>query len=1517
MSGRKTRQNADEVIDLLSSSSDSEVAQGSSDFSDPPQPSIKKKSNISKKAKSKILNIKSDNDDDDDDESDDNIKTYNSVGDSRLRDQRNKQKDKQKSISETKKVSKKPSKKEIKFKHYDSDSFIEIGNESDSAQYQGNGHESDDSENEEGVSDDDEEDNDGYDDDDSRIQVPNSSPLKKKSKYSLELESSPPSKIRTKLPSLRDQFAFKIEKTNSDPANFKTDYLELKRQYPDLAASTIISALKSQKTLRNTMRYLKTISGSSPSTRKLSSSATTRRLDSLSRKSEKIILSSSPERGRRQSRLSVREERDARLKEKAKAIEKKKKLALEEKKKKLKREREIEKDLARKKAEAENVVSSKVVLNAEGTSIRDRFLSEYSRNAAAHSDEEGNDSGVEDLSDEGSDSSLEEVRAPSTRSRSGKKKYEDDDDYSPSSKREKTKTDRTNRAEKRSVVVEDDDFMLPEFELNKDSKMNKTARILKLFNNADIRDIIDLSLMKPEQASIIIKNRPYKNITEINQLDLRIDKKTHKLAKQPIERYIETITEKLSAYEAIDSLLKNCFEYSKSITGEIKKWGFNLKGKNLNGEISISTVDNIMDDESDDSDDSDDEVDVIDEPVKRKAPRKKFKVDGSENDDDFRVNGKKKIYKSRIDNSLVKDKVGYFSKKPKLMPAAIKLKDYQQVGINWIHMLFQKQLSCILADEMGLGKTAQVVAFLSHLKKKGYKGPHLIVVPSSTLENWLREFGKFSPTLKVIPYYGSVEEREELRYVLMEEDYDVVVTTYNLATGKIDSPFLHSMDFNVVVYDEGHMLKNAVSDRYKKLTKIKANFRLLLTGTPLQNNLKELISLLDFILPEIFDSKLEKLQLLFDQKATTKVENEKIEGEKYNPLMSEQAISKAKVMMSPFVLRRTKAQVMKDLPPKHTSIEYCELNPSQKEIYENELREIDEFRKEKARRNLLDEKELKKLSPLPNRSGNTLMILRKICMHPLLFRRHYTDAMLRIMSNKIMENPSYVDANKQFIFEDMQVMTDFELTQLCHTFPAELGRFVLKQSVYEDSGKVQLLVKLLTGIIERKEKVLIFSLFTQLLDILEKVLSVHNWKFLRLDGSTSVQTRQTMIDKFYEDKTIPIFLLSTKAGGFGINLVCATNVIIFDQSLNPHDDKQAEDRAHRVGQTKEVHVARLITKGSIEENILQLAFNKLQLDNSMMAQNVEDVLLKTVEDLLAKKDERKDKNEENKITELKSEEKKESVFQAFETPITMDMVEDAEKDLLDEPVEVSIDNDDESGKRKKRNRNNVNYFESGPNVIDKEFIISDDESETKHAKKQKVLKEKSQNTQNELKDESYEPNDEDISEISHTVNSSVPELKKNKDGIKLSVSHIPVLPSNQETQTHSSVVPRIRILTPEWLNQVMQSPPKPFSNHADMQVNEYFPNGSNKINHPGFVNIAPKREDNLHFSNPNSNGISTSINTNEISLEPKNVSQTIITSTGPHMKQEVIMPQITNIVNPEPMVVNEEKHQPDPVDDYL
>lgn len=750
---------------------------------------------------------------------------------------------------------------------------------------------------------------------------------------------------------------------------------------------------------------------------------------------------------------------------------------------------------------------------------------------------------------------------------------------------EKIKQNKRNKKKSTVIDVEEidddddeddeDDEMSQEDEYEADGLTSMDSQILEFLNNAEKQDIIEISSIPPKTSDILISLRPFNSIYDIYehnfdtvtpQDDTKAKKK--KTPRKTLgQKVIENTESSLKGYRAVDSLVKKCSEVGDLIAKQMSIWGVQTNGEGELEMVDVNpTQDNIEIDGNDNDDDDDDEVQVV---AVNKKNRKKT--------------------------------LNYIHEPPSIFAHDMELKNYQIVGMNWLNLLYSNNLSCILADEMGLGKTCQVVAFMSYLKENNLsKGPHLVVVPSSTLENWLREFHKFCPELVIQAYYGSQSEREELRYDLRDAEFDVMVTTYNLASGSNqDFKFLRNISFDMVIYDEGHMLKNSNSERYNKLMRLSGKFRLLLTGTPLQNNLKELVSLLAFMLPKLFNEKREDLQGLFHQKVKT---NEADEG--YNPLLSIQAISKAKTMMTPFVLRRKKDQVLKHLPEKVHETVMCELTPTQYKIYQEEMNKGKRTRLERERRKLLSGKEAEEArkTPIPT-SSNVLMALRKASLHPLLFRVHYTEEHLQEMSKAIMKEPDYVDANRQYIYEDMQVLADYELNNLCEKFPKTLKRYKLPDAKFLDSGKVKHLETILQTIINKGEKVLVFSLFTQVLDILERVMSLFNIKFLRLDGQTSVETRQDLIDKFYEDKTIPVFLLSTRAGGFGINLVAANNVIIFDQSFNPHDDKQAEDRAHRVGQKSKVMVTRLISKESVEENILQLACNKLQLDQSISTEN--------------------------------------------------------------------------------------------------------------------------------------------------------------------------------------------------------------------------------------------------------------------------------------------------------------------------
>lgn len=680
-------------------------------------------------------------------------------------------------------------------------------------------------------------------------------------------------------------------------------------------------------------------------------------------------------------------------------------------------------------------------------------------------------------------------------------------------------------------------------------------RVLQFLNNAPQESIIDVTGCTEDMADVLIKKRPYQTLAQASKVDVPnpnapTDGKRRRGAvkKSAGSKIVDASLSTLRGYEAVDSLIQECAKLGKDVQRGIRAWGVDIKGQN-ESELEITDVEGAG---------------------------------------------------------------GFFKEKPALLAPDVELKNYQQVGINWLQLLYQRGLSCILADEMGLGKTCQVISFLAHLKNSGQRGPHLVVCPSSTLENWLRELNRFCPALTVEPYYGSQSERMEIREAILSSgsNFDVMVTTYNLATGgKQDMGFLKSMKFNVCVYDEGHLLKNSQSERYNKLMKLRANFRVLLTGTPLQNNLRELVSLLSFILPNLFEQNKEDLLEVFKFKAKTSAgdqKEEKTSETTRSQLLSEQRIIKAKTMMTPFVLRRRKDQVLQHLPAKSHEVVTCDMTERQRQVYNEELNRNKKSIKEanaEVKEGAKEEKSSRKTKQASIALDNVLMQLRKAALHPLLFRRLFDDKKLQIMAKEIMNEEVYKDANRDYIFEDMQVMNDFELHNLCLKFPVTIGQYRLAEDEFLASGKVQKLQEMIVPMKKRGDRLLIFSQFTQVLDILERVLTKMEFSFLRLDGQTPVEMRQDMIDKYYAEEDITVFLLSTKAGGFGINLACANVVVIFDLSFNPHDDKQAEDRAHRVGQTRPVKVVRMVTRDSIEESIMQLANTKLALDRHVSEEN--------------------------------------------------------------------------------------------------------------------------------------------------------------------------------------------------------------------------------------------------------------------------------------------------------------------------
>ncbi|KAF6729732.1 SWI/SNF-related matrix-associated actin-dependent regulator of chromatin subfamily A containing DEAD/H box 1 [Oryzias melastigma] len=460
-----------------------------------------------------------------------------------------------------------------------------------------------------------------------------------------------------------------------------------------------------------------------------------------------------------------------------------------------------------------------------------------------------------------------------------------------------------------------------------------------------------------------------------------------------------------------------------------------------------------------------------------------------------------------------------------------KLKPYQLIGLKWLLLLHEHELSAILADEMGLGKTIQAIAFLAKLFENGIEGPHLIVVPSSTLDNWVRELKLWCPSLEVLIYYGSVDERRYLKHEILNNyvQFNVIVTTYNLAIGNdSDRGLFRKLPLVYAVFDEGHMLKNMNSLRYRHLMSI---------------------------------NKSHEDQSRFER----------------------DRISQAKRIMKPFILRRVKSEVLQQLPSKEEKVEFCPMSEKQIPLYQNLFKKL----KTAA---VGEKREL----------CNVMMQLRKMANHPLLHRQYYTKEKLQAMSKLMLKEPTHFDADPALIQEDMEVMSDFELHRLCQQF-SSISSYQLDIDLVLDSGKFHHLTKLLATLKSKGDKVVLFSQFTMMLDIVEVLLKNLKHRYVRLDGSTPMADRIVLIDEYNTDPDIFVFLLSTRAGGLGINLTSANVVILHDIDCNPYNDKQAEDRCHRVGQTRTVQVIKLISKDTIEDCILQLGQKKLKLEQDMTA----------------------------------------------------------------------------------------------------------------------------------------------------------------------------------------------------------------------------------------------------------------------------------------------------------------------------
>lgn len=442
-------------------------------------------------------------------------------------------------------------------------------------------------------------------------------------------------------------------------------------------------------------------------------------------------------------------------------------------------------------------------------------------------------------------------------------------------------------------------------------------------------------------------------------------------------------------------------------------------------------------------------------------------------------------------------------------------REYQMKGFGWLWFMYKYGLNGILADDMGLGKTLQALTVLQKAKEEDGPMPALVIAPTTVVFNWESEIQKFAPTLSCLKLQGG----ERKQFFKKIPEYDVVITSYALL--RRDIAKLKDINFRYVILDESQNIKNATSQTAQAVKQLNSQHKLALSGTPIENKLEELWSVFDFLMPGFLFSMAD-----FNSRYV-------------NPIMERQdkiVEKRLKLQIYPFILRRMKRDVAKDLPDKVENIAYCELTDEQRDFYLQVLDSTKEELFKSIEQNGLEKSRLSIFS--------ALLRMRQICCHPKLYDKNNVKNII-------------------------------------------------------SSGKFEKLKAMLEEIIAEKHRILLFSQFVDMLDIVKAWLDKSGIKYEYLTGKT--KDRQGAVERFNNDPTIPIFLISLKAGGTGLNLTGADYVIHYDPWWNPAVEDQATDRAYRIGQTKKVFVYRLITKNTVEEKIQKLKTIKRNLVDSVIS----------------------------------------------------------------------------------------------------------------------------------------------------------------------------------------------------------------------------------------------------------------------------------------------------------------------------
>ncbi|KAI0320174.1 SNF2 superfamily chromatin remodeling protein [Amylostereum chailletii] len=506
------------------------------------------------------------------------------------------------------------------------------------------------------------------------------------------------------------------------------------------------------------------------------------------------------------------------------------------------------------------------------------------------------------------------------------------------------------------------------------------------------------------------------------------------------------------------------------------------------------------------------------------------------------------------------------------------LRKYQQDGVNWLAFLAKYQLHGILCDDMGLGKTLQSICILAskhYERAQRYKAtksadskhlPSLIICPPTLTGHWYYEILKYADNLKPVLYVGNARDRGKL--LTKFKNFDVVITSYEVVRNDIAS--LQGRNWLYCILDEGHVIKNAKTKLTKAVKCICANHRLILSGTPIQNNVLELWSLFDFLMPGFLGS-----ESFFNERFSKPILSNR-DGKSKNGEAAALALEALHKQVLPFLLRRLKEDVLHDLPPKIIQDYFCELSDMQKQLY-------DEFANSQARLNAEDIIKSDGSKGQQQHVFQSLQYLRKLCNHPALVLK--TPEAVSTALEKAGQKSNGVNlndiSNAPKLLALRQLLVDCGIGGTPGVNAGDVGKSELADAEPPSSGAFS------------QHRVLIFCQMKQMLDIIETDLFKRHMPsitYMRLDGGTDANKRHAVVQTFNADPSIDCLLLTTHVGGLGLTLTGADTVIFVEHDWNPMKDLQAMDRAHRIGQKKVVNVYRLITKGTLEEKIMGYAF---------------------------------------------------------------------------------------------------------------------------------------------------------------------------------------------------------------------------------------------------------------------------------------------------------------------------------------